>query len=76
MPLAIVSVETVLVIRRRVKGFGDGRVGPAPSGPTPAIAFGRRPGDGFGRKPVFSVTMALIACGSVLQVLAPASPRC
>ena len=72
---AIVSAGTALVIYQQSKGFSDSQVGLASSGLTFAIAFGAlfggRLGDRFGRKPVFSATMALITCGSVLQVLAP-----
>ena len=72
---AIVSAGTALVIYQQSKGFSDSQVGLASSSLTFAIAFGAlfggRLGDRFGRKPVFSATMALIVCGSVLQVLAP-----
>ena len=71
---AIVSSGTALVIYQMTMGFGDGQYGIASMAITLAIAcgalFGGRLGDRFGRKPVFSATMLVIAVGALCQVFA------
>ena len=71
---AIVSSGTALVIYQMAMGFGDGQYGIASMAITLAIAcgalFGGRLGDRFGRKPVFSATMLIIAVGALCQVFA------
>ncbi|WP_454931939.1 MFS transporter [Actinomyces oricola] len=69
---AIVSAGIAIVIYQKTMGLSDGQVGLAAAALTMSIAIGAllggRLGDYFGRKPVFSATMALIVLGSALQV--------
>lgn len=70
---AIVSSGIALTIYQNALGLTDAQVGVASMAITLSIAAGAlvggRLGDRFGRKPVFSVTMLVIALGSAVQVL-------
>lgn len=67
---AIVSFGVAIVIYQAVFGFDAAQVGAASAALTVGIAVGAllggKLGDQFGRRPVFTVTMLVIAVGAVL----------
>jgi inositol transporter-like SP family MFS transporter len=69
---SIVGIGTTLVIYQAALGLSASQVGTLSGALTFAIAIGAlvggRAGDRFGRKVVFSITMALIVIGSVLLI--------
>jgi MFS transporter, SP family, inositol transporter len=72
---AITSVSTALVILQRSMGLSDLEVGAAAGAEAASIALGAmvggRIGDRFGRRPVFTVAMAMILAGMIGIAFAP-----
>ncbi|WP_213815131.1 MFS transporter [Glaciihabitans sp. dw_435] len=75
---SIISFGTAVVIYQTALGLTPAQVGIASGVLTFSIAIGAvvggRLGDRYGRRPVFTVTMILIALGAVSAVLATAFP--
>ncbi|WP_300268524.1 MFS transporter [Microbacterium sp.] len=75
---AIVSVGTAMVLFQESIGLTPGEIGLASGALTLGIAFGAivggRLGDRFGRRPIFTITMALIIGSALALTLADSFP--